>query len=294
MNNLRINKQRLRADFSKAALSYDEAAIAQHTICDRTLERLEILKVNPKTILDIGTGTGRSIIGLRNAFPGSSIVANDIALPMLEVCINSGSLDENCSLVCNDTQQLPFDDEVFDLIFSTSTFQWCDDINQVFSECNRVLCKGGVLIFSTFGPETLIELRRSWSKVDDLEHVHEFLDMHHIGDMMLENKFQDPVVDMEVLTIKYKKFNQLLRDLKETGSRGKFNSKVTNPLTGLMGKKKYLNLERAYEKYRSADGTLPASYEVIYGYAKKIGQGQKSDGLSEIMVSIDNVQLKKY
>ena len=110
--------------------------------------------------MDIGTGTGRSIIGLQARFPNSVIVANDIALPMLNMCVKKTSSSKNLSLVCCEAQQLPFEDESIDLIFSTSTFQWCANLNQVFSECNRVLHTDGVLIFSSFGPDTLIELRQ--------------------------------------------------------------------------------------------------------------------------------------
>ena len=290
MDKLKINLQRLRADFSHAADSYDAAAIAQHTICDRTLERLDSLKLQPNTILDIGTGTGRSLIGLQSKFPKSVIVANDIALQMLNMCNQNTGINQNCYFVCDQAQQLPFADNSVELIFSTSTFQWCTDLNQVLFECNRVLCTDGILIFSTFGPDTLIELRNSWIQVDEFEHVHEFLDMHHIGDMMLANHFKDPVVDMEVITIQYQELRQLLQDLKDTGSRGKFDRKIAKTSDGLMGKKKYKRLVQAYEKFRTQNGTLPASYEVIYGYAQKSGQIDENLEFKEVKIPVDRIK----
>jgi len=281
--------QRLRADFSHAANSYDAAAVVQHTICDRTLERADMLNIHPNSILDIGTGTGRSVIGLQSRFPNSVIVANDLALPMLNMCVKNFSINQKCKFVCGDAQRLPFADSSIDLIFSTSTFQWCADLNQVLSECNRVLCTDGIIIFSSFGPDTLIELRNCWAQIDDLEHVHEFLDMHHIGDMLLANKFKDPVVDMEVITIEYQDLRQLLQDLKDTGSRSKFDAQFSNTSYGLMGKEKFKQLFKTYEKLRSDGGMLPASYEVIYGYARNSGESRENVDSHEVRVPVANI-----
>ncbi len=286
----KINKQRLRDDFSLAASSYDAAAVAQHAICDRTLERVDILKLQPASILDIGTGTGRSLKGLQSRFPNSSIFACDIAFPMLIYCRQHLAISHTDKLVCNDAEQLPFADQSVDLIFSTSTFQWCTDLSQLLSECERVLCSNGVLIFSTFGPDTLQELRNSWAQVDNCQHVHEFIDMHHIGDMLLATKFADPVVDMEIIKIQYQSLRQLLQDLKDTGSRGKFNASVSTIPSGLMSKEKYQCLEQAYEQFRQENGSLPASYEVIYGYARKLADSYSSEEVGEIRIPVSNIK----
>jgi len=285
----KINKQRIRDDFSQAANSYDAAAIVQHEIRARTLERVDMLKLRPATILDIGTGTGRSFLGLRSRFPESSIIACDIALPMLHQCRKNLTDKDAGRLICNDAEQLPIADESIDLIFSTSTFQWCANLNQVLSECKRVLCLDGALIFSTFGPDTLLQLRNSWAQVDNLEHVHEFMDMHHIGDMMLAIQFTDPVVDMEMIDIHYQSLRQLLQDLKDTGSRGKFNSPASNKSSGLMSKEKYQRLEQAYEEYRHEDGSLPVSYEVVYGYARKSSNTHNVGKDNEVRIPISSI-----
>lgn len=267
----KINKQRLRDDFSRAAGSYDAAAVVQHAICDRVLERLEELKLQPRLVLDIGVGTGRSLKGLQSRFPDSAIIACDIALPMLMQCRR----EHADMLVCSDAGRLPFVNASIDLIFSTSTFQWCADLNMVLSECGRVLSSGGTLIFSTFGPDTLWQLRNSWTQVDDLDHVHDFIDMHHIGDALLEAQFSNPVVDMEVITVQYQSLRRLLQDLKDTGSRGKLDASTSKTAAGLTSKEKYQSLVKAYEQYRQENGLLPASYEVIYGYARKSATGKR-------------------
>ena len=286
-----IKKQRVCDDFAKAANSYDAAAVVQHAVCERTLERVDMLKLQPGAILDVGAATGRGLKGLASRFPESSMIACDLALPMLLQCRRHQDVKYADRLVCTDAEQLPFANGSVDLVFSASTFQWCTDLPRVLLECVRVLRVNGVLIFSTFGPDTLLQLRCSFAKVDGFQHVHEFIDMHHIGDMLLAANFADPVVDMEIINVQYQSLRQLLQDLKDTGSRGKFDSAQSIP-AGLMGKQKYQSLVRAYEEYRQEDGLLPASYEVIYGYARKpaADPAPEAAGKKEVRVPVSRIK----
>ncbi len=276
-----LNKQRIREDFSKAAKTYDSAAIVQEEICHRALERLQMLKLQAKVILDIGSGTGTSLNGLQKLFPDSLIIASDIALSMLEQ-------NKKFLSICNDAERLAIKNSSVDLIFSTSTFQWCEDLPQVLAECSRILKNDGALLFTTFGPDTLIELRQSWAQVDQLDHVHNFIDMHHIGDMLLSQQYTDPVVDREMIVVEYEKIQQLLKDLKATGSRGKFATQAKSSLLGLTGKAKFQRVIKAYESFRQKNGLLPASYEVIYGYARKSSLQTSMNG--EIRIPVDNIK----
>lgn len=286
-----INKRRVSKDFSNAAETYDAAAVVQHEICNRALERLLMLKLNPSTILDIGSGTGRSVRGLHEQFPNSHVIASDISQPMLlQTQKNMSSSQQNNSAMCCDAEYLSLRDESVDLIFSTSTFQWCEDLQQVFTECARILKTDGVLVFTSFGPDTLKELRHSWAQIDEQNHVHSFIDMHHIGDLLLANNYVDPVVDMEVITLEYQEARQLLYDLKNTGSRGKFEHTSDEPSTGMTGKDKYRQFETAYETYRQKNGLLPASYEVIYGYARKSSKNKRSTSNTEIFIPADQIK----
>ena len=286
-----LNKQRISKDFSKAADTYDAAAIVQQEICERALERLQMLKLEPSTILDIGSGTGKSVRGLQAQFPKSHVMASDVAMSML-MYLNKmqPSLQHKASIICCDAEKLSIKDESVDLIFSTSTFQWCEDLNLVFAECLRILKPDGVLVFTTFGPDTLKELRQSWSLVDQQDHVHQFIDMHHIGDLLLAHHYADPVVDMELITIEYQQVRQLLRDLKDTGSRGKFGIEEDSFSSGLMGKNKFQQFEAAYERYRQKNDLLPASYEVIYGYARKLSLTKDKTPVSEVRIPINQIK----
>ncbi|MEJ2116305.1 MAG: methyltransferase domain-containing protein, partial [Gammaproteobacteria bacterium] len=104
-----LNKQRISEDFSKAAKTYDAAAVVQQEICDRALERLQMLKLKPSTILDIGSGTGKSVRGLQRQFPQSQVIASDIALPMLLQAQQSHDSPLQASpSICCDAEHLPF------------------------------------------------------------------------------------------------------------------------------------------------------------------------------------------
>jgi len=277
-----LNKKRIREDFSNAASSYDAAAIVQTEICERTLERLQMLKLEPKRILDIGSGTGKSVRALKSFYPKAHVIASDFALPMLT--------QSNCEpAVCCDAQMLPLNSASVDLIFSTSTFQWCEDLNHLFAECARILKPGGTLVFSTFGPDTLKELRQSWAQIDEQKHVHDFIDMHHIGDILLANHYHDPVVDREMIVIEYQSIKQLMHDLKATGSRGKFSNAKDSAAIGLTGKEKLKRMLRVYNTFRMENDSLPASYEVIYGYARQVSKNSTDTVSGEVKIPIDKI-----
>jgi len=170
--------------------------------------------------------------------------------------------------ICGDAENLPFAKNSIDLIFSNATLQWCNDLDHTFAEFKRVLRPDGLLMFSTFGPDTLKELRDSWRTADALSsneyptHVHDFIDMHDIGDAMLRAGFSDPVMDVENFTLTYPDAYQLMRELKTLGA----HNMASERRHSLTGKTRIKNMVAAYETLRINDN-LPASYEVVYGHA---------------------------
>jgi len=278
------SKQMIAAAFDQAAPHYDEAALLQQEVGSRFIEQLPLFKIEPKRILDLGCGTGQISHALASHYPKASITALDIARGMVEITrerikatgFHLWSRPKHFFLV-GDAESLPFADNSFDLITSNLTFQWCADLPLLFTEIQRVLAPGGLLLFTTLGPDTLKELRASWQAVDKTVHVNSFADMHDVGDAMLEGQLGDPVVDMEQITITYKKAITLMRDLKAIGAHN------MNPerSRGLTSPRKLSAVSTAYEQFRMADGMLPATYEVIYGHAwwgePKKGGVPKSD-----------------
>lgn len=263
-----IDKSQVRMHFDRASGSYDKAAVLQREVADRLLERLEYVKISPQTILDVGAGTGYLGTGLSKNYSSANLYELDVSLQMLLINRNKlpwyKRLRKTKNLLCGDAESLPLAAESVDLIISNLTVQWCNQLPLAFSEFRRVLKPGGLLMFTTFGPDTLQELRQSWAAVDNEPHVSRFLDMHDIGDALLQSRLSEPVMDVEHFTLTYSDVRGLFDDLKSIGAT---NSLSLRP-RGLLGKTSYQKLLDAYEQFRRND-SLPASYEVIYGHAWK-------------------------
>ena len=148
---------------------------------------------------------------------------------------------------------------------------WCNDVTTIFKEVRRVLKPGGLFLFSTFGPDTLGEMRASWAKVDEMPHVHLFYDLHDVGDALLRAEFADPVMQTEWLTLLYRTTNGLFQDLKNTGS---LNILLERRKT-LTGKQRFMQFLAEYDTYRDATGKLPATFEVVYGHCWKIEKSKE-------------------
>ncbi len=270
-----IDKGRARRNFERAARDYDSVAVLQREIADRMLERLNYVRLQPQRILDLGTGTGYAIDALQRRYRGAQVIALDFAHTMLMHARRRGRWMRRPLCVCADAESLPLADGCVDLVVSSATFQWCNDLTQTFGECLRVLRPGGLFMFTTFGPDTLGELREAWSQVDTHSHVSPFLDMHDIGDTLVRARFADPVMDAERLTLTYARMHDLMHDLKTLGAR---NATEQRPRT-LTGRARIAALEAAYETHRT-DGRLPASYEVVYGHAWVPLQKPLADGVA--------------
>ena len=167
MSQQKISKRKIRRAFDRAADSYDAAAVLQKEVCGRLLEKLEYIKLSPQLILDAGVGTGEAIVPLMKRYKKSRLVVLDLSERMLAKATYHGGLLRKPELVCADIEQLPFCEDSFELIFSSLTLQWCNDLQATMEDILRVLKPGGLLMFSTFGPDTLKELRSCWSQVDD-------------------------------------------------------------------------------------------------------------------------------
>lgn len=270
-----IDKRQARRSFERAADRYDEVAVLQREIGNRMLERLDLVRLQPAAVLDLGAGTGFTSEGLLSRFPKARVVALDFAIPMLRHARRKGSWLRRPTCLCADAECLPLADASVDLVYSNATLQWCNDLDGTFREILRVLRPGGLLMFTSFGPDTLKELRRSWEQADGHSHVSPFADMHDLGDSLVRARFADPVMDAERLTLTYNEVGDLMRDLKLLGA----HNVTDNRSRGLTGKGRLRAMQRAYEDFR-VDGRLPASYEVVYGHAWVPEQKILADGVA--------------
>jgi malonyl-CoA O-methyltransferase len=265
-----LDKRQLRRSFERAASTYDRAAVLQREVCERALERLDLMKIAPALILDAGSGTGFAAPALARRYPRATVVEFDIAPAMLQTARARAPRwkkwigRQRELFVCGDNEQLPIRAGTVGLFWSNLAFQWANDLPRVFSECQRVLRPGGLLSFTTFGPDTLKELRHAFAGNAGGVHVNRFYDMHDVGDMLVQAGFADPVMDMEQVTLTYADVETLMRELKAIGA----HNVATGRNRGLTGRRALDNLRRRYEELRR-DGRLPATFEVVYGHAWK-------------------------
>lgn len=258
-----LDKHKTRLGFERAADTYDANAVLQREIGERLQERLDLIKLQPQTVLDLGSGTGFLTEKLLRRYKKARIIGVDLAHSMVRKTRQRGNWLRKPYGVCADAARLPFQPQCADMLVSNLMLQWCNDLPGVFSEFVQVLKPGGVLMFTTFGPDTLKELRASWGKVDGYTHASRFPDMHDVGDALLQAGFRDPVMDMEVLTLTYADVRGLLRDLKGIGA----NNATGGRNHGLTGKARLQAFLTAYENFRNQQGLYPATYEVVYGHA---------------------------
>ena len=267
---LRIDKQRMRRSFERAAATYDHVAVLQRTVAARMAERLQFVKFTPSLVLDAGCGTGYARKLLRDRYREARLIELDIALGMLRVARGARPWwrkllpgdSAGVDYVCGDLDALPLPSACVDLVWSNLALQWCNDLDVTFAGVRRVLAPNGLFMFSTFGPDTLRELRQAFGAVDGYTHVSRFQDMHDIGDALARAGFAEPVMDMEHFTLTYDDVAGLMRDLKALGA----HNATQGRRHGLAGKTAWRRMESAYEQLRR-DGKLPATYEVVYGHA---------------------------
>ncbi|MFT5398339.1 MAG: malonyl-CoA O-methyltransferase [Planctomycetota bacterium] len=263
LNLPRLDKRSVKKFFNRAAKSYDNSAILQEEVLSRLLQRLQYIRHQPATIVDIGTGTGRAISGLQKAYPRARVYSIDIAIEMLGQARARYRFLSKPRLINADMEQLPFAAASFDLVFSSLALQWSNDLSATLAGLARIGKPGSLLLFASFGPGTLKELDASWRAIDPMPRVHQFVDMHDVGDALIAAGYSQPVVDSETIRMEYGEFRKLLDDLKNIGATNADN----NRSRGLMTPGKLKRLEQSYRECGYEDGKYVASYELVYGHA---------------------------
>jgi len=276
-----LDKHAIRQHFERATETYDVAAVLQKEIAKRLCERLDYIKLQPKRVLDVGCGTGYITADLLKRYPKSQVIALDLALNMAQKSQQhrAGLFRSKPLAICADAEQLPLKNESADLVISNLMLQWTNNLADTFRGFHATLAPNGLLMFTTFGPDTLKEVRESWASVDNSPHTSTFADMHEIGDALLGAGFINPVTDMETITITYANVRQLMRDIKQIGATNSDDARQK----GLMGKQKLKAFEQAYEQFKTSDGLYPATWEIIYGHAW-VGEGVKTDNFKGVAI----------
>jgi len=262
MSAFHLDRSRVRRNFGRAATTYERHDALQREVQSDLIGRLDFYLEAPTRVVDVGAGTGRGTALLKKRYPKAQVIAVDLALPMLRAARAHQGLLRPFLRVCGEATSLPLPDRSVDVLHSNLCFQWIDDLPALFGECVRVLKPGGLLAFSTFGPDTLKELRAAWAAVDQHSHVSRFLDMHDVGDAMLNAGLRDPVLDVDRYTLTYSEPRALLKELQGLGATHADRARERH----LTGKSHYRGMLAAYEAMR-VDGRIPATWEVVTAHA---------------------------
>lgn len=284
---LQLDINQLIETFNQAVLDYDRVAVLPKEIAERMLERFDLIQIKPQVILDIGCGTGFCTQLLSKRFPHAEIIALDIASGMLRFAKGHDYQAKKPLFINAEMGQLPLADDSVDLIISNLALPWALNLEFTFHEWRRVLRPNGLLMFSTFGPDTLKELRASWRQVDDHIHVHEFIDMHDVGDQLLHARFADPVMDIDHFTLAYSNVQTLMQELKSMGA----HNLAIQRTQGMMSPERLKKMCDAYEFYRNEEGYLPVTCEIIYGHAwrPEIEKNAENHAAGEVHIPLANI-----
>lgn len=259
MNEDRLDLQQVRRAFARAASTYERHDTLQRDVEARLFDSLDYYEGKPRRVLDVGCGTGRGSARLKKRWRDAEVIALDISLPMLRQARRHAGWWKPLARVCADGLALPFPDRSMDVVYSNLCLQWCDTPRALLAEFARVLKPGGFMAASSFGPDTLSELRAAWATADDTHaHVGRFLDLHDLGDAALAAGLKDPVLDSDRVTLHYPDVRTLMVDLKGLGATNADRDRAH----GLTGKARFKAMLDAYETRRH-DGRIPATWEIV-------------------------------
>jgi malonyl-CoA O-methyltransferase len=279
----------LRRARNRRASQYAQVNFFTEEISGRMFERLDYIKLNPQVVLDLNCAIGTSSNTLARRFPDALVIPCDQAIEMLQRHAAPKRrfpwFGKNSARACGEALALPFAAKSIDLVWS-NLFPLSFDAPAIIREAKRVLKPGGLLMYSTVGPDTLKEMRTAFSKVDALPHIQPQVDMHDLGDMLAQEGFVTPVVDMEMVTLTYPDVKTLARDLRAAAA----SNLETNRRSTLTGKNRWQALERAYEAFRH-EGRLPATFEIIYLHAWRGVERIAADGRQ--IIQFDKLAEKK-
>lgn len=297
-----FDTQQVRRAFSRSASHYDAAAQLQHEVESRLLESLDYLndpaiaRAPPQVVLDLGCGPGRAAAAMRQRWPRARVLALDLALPMLRETRKRSSswrnaLQKPVGLVCADVRALPLAEGCVDVLFSNLCLQWVEDLPAVFAGFRRVLKPGGLLLVSSFGPDTLFELRGAFAAADAVPHVSPFASMAQFGDALMHAGFRNPVLDRDEFVTTYRDLPALMRELRAIGATNALHSRRHT----LTGRARFAAAAAAYEVERRRDGMLPATWETItaMAWAPEPGAPIREGGFDVTAVPLSRIPIRR-
>ncbi|WP_206861864.1 malonyl-ACP O-methyltransferase BioC [Lysobacter changpingensis] len=300
-----FDHRQVRRAFSRAAHHYDDASALQREVASRLMEQLDYLddpalnRAPPELVVDVGCGPGHASAAMQKRWPKAHVVGLDLAQPMLgEARGHAGGwrpsflpgVARRPDWLCADARALPLRDASVDILFSNLCLQWVEDLPAVFAGFRRVLKPDGLLLVSTFGPDTLHELREAFAQADNAPHVSPFASIAQFGDALIAAGFRNPVLDRDEFVLGHDDLAGLMRELRTLGATNAMHDRRRS----LTGRSRFARAAQAYEPWRR-DGRLPATWEVIYAHAwgPQPGTPIRVGGVDEVRVPASGIPVRK-
>ena len=259
-----LDQRQVRRGFDRAAASFDAAAALPAEVRTRLLGSLDYLDDTvPAVVLDLGSGTGHAAAAMKKRWPKSQVLALDLSLSMLRQSRRQAGWWRPFPRLCADARALPLADGSVGLVFANLSLAWMEDLPAVFAGLRRVLRPGGLLLCSSFGPETLGELQAAFTGEHEPPQPIPLLPIAGFGDAMVAAGFRDPVLDRDLFTLTWPDLRALLRELRATG----MGNALARRRRGLTGRGRFAAASAACEALRDEQGRLPSTWEVIYAHA---------------------------
>ncbi|UDG83322.1 methyltransferase domain-containing protein [Candidatus Vallotia lariciata] len=312
-----LKLRQLRRVFDRHAAQFRNVAFLPREVARRMHKRLLYIKSQPACVLDAGCGAGEDIDVLRTLCVQATIYGVDLSRAMLSAghsgySIGCGNISgwhrfllsvlryfstshiQPGNRIQADFSALPFAPGRFDLLWSNLALQWHAHPDLVFLEWKRVLKTGGLLMFSTLGPDTLQELRSARAAADgsNSQNMRNFFDMHDIGNMLVTSGFEIPVIDMDTLTVMYSSPKSLLEDVRIWGAVPQRGVSNGDTLCKSISRGTYYRILDALETQRRPDGRIPLTFEILYGYARKAIDQMTPEGHN--IIRVNEIDYKSY
>ena len=250
---------KIQRHFSAAAGGYDVFSSLHREIADSLLAQFE-MEALPRSVLDVGCGTGYLTARCKDCWPESQIVGLDFSRGMIEV---ARQRPDEIGWVLADARNLPFSDGHFDRLVSNLAYQWLADLSLVFAQARRVLAPGGILACTLFGYHTCHELLEALQEAKAGKIAFNRLpDDTQVRQALIKSGFDDFRVDSQERVLKFKGMQDLMHWLKKIGANNLLRQ-------GYLGREALSKAEAVYRrKFPCLEG-VAATFEVIGVYAKR-------------------------
>jgi malonyl-CoA O-methyltransferase len=268
--------------FGRASRMFELGSVVHDYARDVLLGNLRYFDVEPKVIVDLGSGTGRGLTALSKGFPDARIVGIDASLPMCRAATNATTASTGAQVLVGRAEEAPICSGSADLVIANLVLPWCRP-ERLFADVARTLSPRGAFLFSSVGPDTLREVRRAWTAVDSAIHVHAAIDMHDLGDLAARAGLSEPVMSNDRLTLTYGDVRALVHDLRACGG--------TNVAAGRRKTLTGIRRWNAFEQALAGDvRRFAVSVELVFGHAWAPRSGPREIRAAEIAIPVEGIK----